>query len=215
MCNSLTAKTVIEVLLVDDEEDFLEDVCDALKYQQQIPYTLEVVGIARSGELALELARQLKPDLIVMDLIMSGLDGVQAASMLQPELPNTKVLVFSSFLDFKDITSVVNAGIRGYILKGNLKELIRGIEKVYQGEVVFPPDVIQSLFKKRFAKQALPTSKKIFPEPEIWRELTQREREIFTLYTEGHSRQEIAERLGVSMSTIKTHFHRMAKKIEL
>lgn len=202
-------QTVIEVMLVDDEEDFLEDVSDALLYQKQIPYSLDVVGMAANGEQALEMARELKPDIVVMDLVMPGLDGVQVADILFQELPLIKVLVFSSYLDFKDMQSIVNAGVRGYIVKGNLRELIRGIEKVYKDEPCFPPDVVQSLFKQQFHRQQGPQEQKLSVS---WQDLSYREREILSLHQAGFNRQDIALRLGLSTSTIKTYFRRIEKK---
>jgi len=200
-------QAVIDVMLVDDEEDFLEDISDALVYQKQIPYSIQIVGTATHGEQALKIARQLQPEIVVMDLVMPGLDGVQVADILFHELPQIKVLVFSSYLDFKDMQSIVNAGVRGYIVKGNLRELIRGIEKVYRDEPCFPPEVIQSLFKQQFSKkqdtQKLSVS---------WQDLSYREREILSLHQAGQSKQDIAERLGLSLSTIKTYFRRIEKK---
>lgn len=202
-------QTVIDVMLVDDEEDFLEDVSDALLYQKQIPYSLNVVGMACNGEQALEMARELKPEIVVMDLVMPGLDGVQVADILFQQLPLIKVLVFSSYLDFKDMQSIVNAGVRGYIVKGNLRELIRGIEKVYNDEPCFPPDVVQSLFKQQFHRQPATPHQKLSVS---WQDLSYREREILTLHQAGHNRQEIARRLGLNISTIKTYFRRIEKK---
>lgn len=199
--------SVVEVLLVDDEEDFLEDVRDALTHQELIPYTIRVVGMAHDGALAVELARSLNPDIVVMDLVMPGLDGVQIANLLYREHLHTKVLVFSSYLDFKDMDSIVRAGVRGYILKGNLRELIRGIEKVYRDEPCFPPEVIQSLFRQQFSKQEDTGRLKL-----AWQELSPREREILTLHQSGRSKQEIAEQLKLSLSTVKTYFQRIERK---
>ncbi|PKL76127.1 MAG: hypothetical protein CVV27_11850, partial [Candidatus Melainabacteria bacterium HGW-Melainabacteria-1] len=170
-------KTVVDILLVDDEEDFLEDVRDALTHQKLIPYTLRVMAMAHDGNQALELTRSLDPDIVVMDLVMPGLDGVQVADILFREQPRAKVLVFSSYLDFKDMESIVRAGVRGYIVKGNLRELIRGIEKVYRDEPCFPPEVIQSLFKQQFNKQS-ENSSRLRPS---WQELSPRERQMVSL----------------------------------
>ncbi|HEY9839205.1 MAG TPA: response regulator transcription factor, partial [Candidatus Obscuribacterales bacterium] len=169
---------------------------------------LQVVGMAHDGYQALELARSHPPDIVVMDLVMPGLDGVQVADILIRELPQSKVLVFSSYLDFKDMESIVRAGVRGYILKGNLRELIRGIEKVYRDEPCFPPEVIQSLFKQQFSKQQEDSSRlKV-----SWQELSPRERQIVSLHQAGCSKQEIAEQLKLSLSTVKTYFQRIGRK---
>lgn len=200
--------TVVEVLLVDDEEDFLEDVRDALTHQDLIPFTIKVVGMAHDGYQALELARSLNPDIVVMDLVMPGLDGVQVADMLFREQPRARVLVFSSYLDFKDMETIVRAGVRGYIVKGNLRELIRGIEKVYYDEPCFPPEVIQSLFKQQFSKRQESSSKV----QASWQDLSPRERQIVSLHQSGHSKQEIADQLKLSLSTVKTYFQRIERK---
>lgn len=146
-----------------------------------------------------------------MDLKMPGLDGVQVADILFREQAQTKVLVFSSYLDFKDMESIVRAGIRGYIVKGNLRELIRGIEKVYRGEPYFPPEVIQSLFKQQFSKQQEDDSLARIS----WQELSPREKQIVSLHRSGCSKQEIAERLKLSLSTVKTYFQRIERKFSL
>ncbi|MGV3526781.1 MAG: response regulator [Candidatus Sericytochromatia bacterium] len=204
----VSRQTVIEILLVDDEDDFLDDVRDALTYQKQIPYTLQIVGTANNGQQALDLARQLEPDIIVMDLVMPGIDGVEAANILFREQPHLKVLVFSSYLDFKDMESIVRAGVRGYILKGNLRELIRGIERVYNNEPCFPPEVIQSLFRLQFNKHQEETELT----QQAWSDLSPRERQIVSLHQAGRSRQEIAEQLSLTLSTVKTYFRRIEKK---
>lgn len=203
--------TVIDVLLVDDELDFLEEVADALKYQELIPHQINVVGLARSGQQALDLARSLQPDLIIMDLIMPGLDGLETARVLLPELPYIKVLILSSHLDFKDVHSVVQAGVRGYLLKGNITQLIRGIDKVYRNEPVFPQEVIYSLFRQQFNKNDSQSSLKMASAlpTEL---LSSREKEILSLLDSGYTRADIAEKLKLSLSTVRTYLSRIRNK---
>lgn len=204
-------QSLIEVLLVDDDTEVLEDVRDALVYQKAEPYTFEIVGVAHDGQQALNLARELEPDIIVMDLLMPGLDGVQVADVLNREAHPAKVLIFSSFLDFKDMASIVKAGVRGYIVKGNLKELVRGVTQVYQGQPWFPQEVVESLFRQQFSKQ----EDNSIRAKGSWQDLSPRERQIVTLHQEGASKQAIAEQLGVSLSTIKTYFTRIGHKYDL
>ncbi len=203
--------SVIDILLVDDEQDFLEEVTDALKYQRLIPYQLNIVGQADTGEKALEMARNLQPDLIIMDLVMPGLDGLEIAKILLPELPQAKVLILSSHLDFKDVHSVVQAGVRGYLLKGNIMELIRGIEKVYRDEPVFPQEVIHSLFRQQFTKKL--SKIKLKPKKTAQTELLSgREKEILSLSQSGYSRGDIADKLQLSLSTVRTYLSRIDNK---
>jgi len=204
--------SVIDILLVDDEHDFLDEISDALKYQRLIPYQLNIVATADSGSQALELARSLQPDLIVMDLVMAGLDGLETAKILLPELPHIKVLILSSHLDFKDVYSVVQAGVRGYLLKGNTKQLLKGIEQVYRDEPVFPQEVIHSLFQQQFSKTASQKSLTYVgaPKAEL---LSTREREILSLSQSGYSRADIADKLQLSLSTVRTYLNRINNKI--
>ncbi len=199
-------RITIQVVLVDDEEDFLEETEEGLRYYENSAYRFEVIGTAQSAEEGLLLMEETAPDIIIMDIKMPpGMDGIEAARILGRHHPNTHVLIFSSYKDFSDMETIVKAGIRGYISKGSIKELIKGMISIYKGEPYFPQEIVASLFKKQFSKKD--GSQLSFPI-----NISPREQEIILLHSEGLSRQEISERLKISRSSINTYFQRIQKK---
>lgn len=196
----------IQVVLIDDEEDFLEETEEGLRYYENSEYHFEVIGTAQSAEEGILLMEEISPDIVIMDIKMPpGMDGIQAAKILGQSHPNTLVLIFSSYKDFSDMETIVKAGIHGYISKGSIKELIKGMISVYQGEPYFPPEIVASLFKKQFSKKGVPH----LPLP---LNISPREQEIISLHEKGLSRQEISEQLKISRSSVNTYFQRIQKK---
>ena len=199
-------RVTIQIILVDDEEDFLEETEEGLRYYENSHYRFEVIGTAQSAEEGLLLMQENPPDIIIMDIKMPpGMDGIEAAEILRVNHPNTHVLIFSSYKDFSDMETIVKTGIRGYISKGSIKELIKGLISVYEGEPYFPPDIVASLFKKQF-------SKKDVTHVSLPLNISPREQEIILLHHQGLSRQEISEHLKISRSSVNTYFQRIQKK---
>ncbi len=196
----------IQIVLVDDEEDFLENTQDGLKYHKGSNYVFNVVATARSGEEGIALIEKHHPDIAVMDIKMPpGIDGIEAARHLHKTVPETRVLIFSSYKDFSDMETIVNAGVRGYIPKGSIKELIKGIISVWEGEPYFPQEIVASLFRKQFSKEDPGISLNAY-------QLTPREKEIVLLHRQGLSKQEICDTLKISISSVRTYFRRIEQR---
>jgi DNA-binding NarL/FixJ family response regulator len=199
-------RVMIRVILVDDEEDFLEETEEGLRYYENSTYGFEVIGTAQSAEEGLLLIEETAPDILIMDIKMPpGMDGIEAAKILGQSHPDIHVLIFSSYKDFSDMETIVKAGIRGYISKGSIKELIKGVISIYQGEPYFPQEIVASLFKKQF-------SKKEVPHLSLPLNISPREQEIILLHNQGMSRQEISDHLKISRSSVNTYFQRIQKK---
>jgi DNA-binding NarL/FixJ family response regulator len=192
---------VIRVLIVDDHAVVREGLRAFLELQPDV----EVVGEAGDGRAALEQAEQLRPEVILMDLVMPGLDGVGAMRRLRTSLPEGRVIVLTSFLDEARLLPAIRAGAAGYLLKNTEPaELVRAIRAAHRGETIIDPSAAAQLVRAIAAGGASPP-----PEPE---RLTRREREVLELIARGQSNKRIALALGISEKTVKTHVgHLLAK----
>jgi DNA-binding NarL/FixJ family response regulator len=176
----------IRVLLADDHSLVRKGFRRMLEDEEGI----EVVGEAANGPEAIELALQLRPKVIVMDLAMPELDGIQATSQIRKELPDTAVLILSMYSEDTYIRNAMSAGARGYLLKNALEvDLPYAIKEVAAGRSVFPAG---------FSK---PTA----GEDSDFDKLTQRERQVLHHIVQGKSNKEIAGILGVSVNTVSVH----------
>jgi DNA-binding NarL/FixJ family response regulator len=192
---------VIRVLIVDDHAVVREGLRTFLQLQDG----LEVVGEAADGLQALEGAEALRPDVILMDLVMPKLDGVGAMRQLRARVPDSRVIVLTSFLDDERLLPAIEAGAAGYVLKDvEPAELARAIRAAYAGEAIIAPSAAARLLQA-IADRPRPVA----VEPE---RLTRREREVLTLIAGGRSNKRIAFELGISEKTVKTHVgHVLAK----
>ena len=192
----------IKVLIADDHTVVRKGIRALLETEPGIT----VVGEAADGEDAIHKALALKPDVILMDLVMPKLDGVQAIKELREVLPEAKVLVLTSFAEDRRIVAAIEAGALGYLLKDSSPEdLVRAIREVHRGESSLHPKVAQQLIKKlqRPAEE---------PERE---ELTARERKVLALIARGLSNREIARELSISEPTVRTHVSNILRKLGL
>lgn len=192
----------IKVLIADDHTVVRKGIRALLETEPGIT----VVGEAADGEDAIHRALALKPDVILMDLVMPKLDGVQAIKELREVLPEIKVLVLTSFAEDRRIVAAIEAGALGYLLKDSSPEdLARAIREVHRGESSLHPKVAQQLVKKlqRPAEE---------PERE---ELTARERKVLALIARGLSNREIARELSISEPTVRTHVSNILRKLGL
>ncbi len=193
---------MISVLIVDDHAVVREGLRTFLELQDG----LEVVGEAADGREAVEQARQLKPDVILMDLVMPELDGVGAMRTLRDEAPDSRVLVLTSFLDDERLLPAIQAGAAGYLLKNvEPSELARAIHAADRGEAIIDPTAAARLVRA-FADSAGSRA----PEPE---RLTRREREVLELIAGGRSNKRIALELGISEKTVKAHVGHVLEKL--
>jgi DNA-binding NarL/FixJ family response regulator len=170
---------------------------------------IEVVGEAATGEVAMMLAESLQPDVIVMDLRMPGINGIEATRRIVQAHPQIRILVVTLFEDDDSVFAALRAGARGYILKdANEVEVLRAIRAVSSGEAIFSTTIAQHLIDffaaPRPTQPALP-----FPE------LTDREREILVLIAQGRSNAEIARSLVISMKTVRNYISSIFSKLQV
>lgn len=197
--------TSIRLIIADDHRFFRDGVRGVL----QAVGGFEVVGEAANGEEAVEQAAALQPDVILMDLQMPGVNGIEATRRILRASPRTGVIVVTMFEDTDSVLAAMRAGARGYILKdADEEELIRSIRAVYHGEALFGPAVAQRLlnYLVDVTPRALPAT---FPE------LTDREREVLALIAQGLSNQEIADRLTTSLKTARNHVSNILNKLQV
>jgi DNA-binding NarL/FixJ family response regulator len=193
---------MISVLIVDDHAVVREGLRTFLDLQDG----LDVVGEAENGRQAVEHARALKPDVILMDLVMPELDGVAAMQALRNEVPESRVIVLTSFLDDERLLPAIQAGAAGYLLKNvEPSELARAIHAAHRGEAIIDPTAAARLVQA-FADRAAVRP----PEPE---RLTRREHEVLELIVGGRSNKRIALELGISEKTVKTHVGHVLEKL--
>jgi len=189
----------IAVLIVDDHSVVRE----GLRVFLQLQDGIEVAGEAGDGEDALEQALALRPDVILMDLVMPNLDGVAAMRELRARVPESRVIVLTSFLDDERLLPAIQAGAAGYLLKNSEPaELVRAIRAAHGGETIIDPTVASRLV------QAIADGRRSAAD----QALTRREREVLELIARGRSNKRIAFELGISEKTVKTHVgHVLAK----
>jgi DNA-binding NarL/FixJ family response regulator len=190
----------IRVLIVDDHAVVREGLRTFLELQDG----LEVVGEAGDGEEALPLAEQLRPDVVLMDLVMPRLDGVGAMRELRERVPAARVIVLTSFLDDDRLMPAIRAGAAGYLLKNvQPQELARAIRLADAGETLIDPAVAARLVAAVADGDAA--------EPD--HQLTPREHEVLDLIARGFSNKRIALQLGVAEKTVKTHVSHVLAKL--
>jgi DNA-binding NarL/FixJ family response regulator len=191
----------IRVLVADDHAVVREGLRVFLELQEGI----EVVGEAGDGEEALALAEHLRPDVVLMDLVMPRRDGVAAMRELRRRLPDTRVIALTSFLDDERLLPAIQAGAAGYLLKDiEPSELARAVRAAKAGEAILDPAAAARLVEA-VAQGATPA-------PATRERLTRREQEVLELLARGRSNKRIAFELGISEKTVKAHVgHVLAK----
>ena len=168
---------------------------------------MKVVGEAADGDEALRMARELSPDVVLMDINMPGMNGLAVTEVLRKEVPNMKVLILSVHSNKEYIFRVIQAGAHGYVSKeAPPEELVRAIESVYAGEPHFSEDI---------ARAALSEFVNTGGKKEPFAQLTIREREVLVLIAEGASNKEIADRLSIGVRTIETHRERIMRRLNI
>ncbi|GGE77437.1 response regulator transcription factor [Priestia taiwanensis] len=193
---------MISVLLIDDHEMVRMGVSTYLSLQTD----MTVVGEAENGEKGIELALSLRPDIILMDLVMDGIDGIEATKEIMKQWPSAKIIVVTSFLDDEKLYPVIEAGATSYLLKtSRASDIADAIRATYNGESVLEPKVTGKMMNMmRNKNTTLPHE-----------ELTERELEILLLMTEGKSNQEIADELFIALKTVKTHVSNILSKLDV
>ena len=170
---------------------------------------LEVIGTADNGRQALTLVRRLKPDVVIMDIAMPELNGIDATRQILDEVPDAKVIALSMHSEKQFIESMLQAGAAGYLLKDSaFEELIKAIRLVCAGKKYLSPDVTDIVLQDFL-------SPSIGKDVENEQDLSLREREVLQLISEGRSMREIAERLNISVKTVESHRKNIMDKLNL
>jgi NarL family two-component system response regulator LiaR len=192
----------IRVLVVDDQAIVRKGICALLTEVDDI----EVIGEAGNGEEAVAQAAALKPDVILMDLVMPGVDGIKATSRITSEL-GLKVLVLTSFVGDDQVFPAIKAGALGYLLKDSMPaDLLQAIRQVQRGE----PSLHPTIARKVLYEMQQPASHPPTPDP-----LTERELEVLRLVAQGISNRKIAEALVVTEATVRSHVSNILSKLHL
>jgi DNA-binding NarL/FixJ family response regulator len=195
----------IRILIADDHHVVRRGLAFFLKTQRDI----EIIGEAGNGREAVELARTLKPDLILMDLVMPEMDGIQATKIIKTELPEIKIMMLTSFSDQDHVIPALEAGASGYQLKDiEPDELINCIKKIMSGENQLHPKATSHLLANLSNKDKIDDNKLIS-------ELTKRELDVLKEIAKGKSNKEIASSLFITEKTVKTHVSNLLSKLDL
>ncbi len=204
-------KKKIGVLLVDDHAV----VRQGLRMFIEMQNDMEVVGEGSNGAEAVDLSARLSPDVILLDLLMPQMDGVEATRKILEGNPKSRVLILTSFGDDDKVFPAIRAGAQGYLLKDiQPRDLVQAIRETYLGKAQLHPDVAQRLMAAVSGNVPIKEPKSISLPKEL-EGLTEREREVLELIARGLTNREIAEKMVISEKTVKTHVSNLLDKLEL
>jgi len=196
-------QTPIRVLVVDDHAIVRKGVQALLSEVEGI----DVIGEAGDGVEAISQTETLQPDVILMDLVMPRMDGIEAIARISGEHPTTRLLALTSFAGDDKVFPAIKAGALGYLLKdSDPEDLVRAIRQVYRGEPSLPSDIARKVLQEL----SRPVDRNPTPEP-----LTEREVEVLSLVAKGLSNQEIADQLVIAEVTVRTHVSHILSKLHL
>jgi DNA-binding NarL/FixJ family response regulator len=201
----------IRVLLADDQALLRHGFTMIINAQPD----MEIVGEAADGAQAVAKAASLRPDVILMDIRMPGMDGIEATRRIVAQHTEVRVIILTTFDLDEYAVFGLRAGASGFLLKNvETADLLAGIRVVASGDAVLAPSTTRRLLDT-FASTLPPASKPGTPQPDVLAPLTQRERQVFTEMASGASNPEIADRLTLSENTVKTHVNRVLAKLSL
>jgi len=196
----------IRILIADDHTIVRQGLARLLNDQPD----LKVVGEAVNGRQAVDKALELKPEIIIMDIAMPQLNGIEAAKRIRKKLPKTKILILSMYSHEHYIHELFETGISGYLLKDSSgRDIIQAIHAALNNETFLSPSISKVLVDTYRSPQRSSSR------AERYKQLSNREREVFQLIAEGHSTRQIAEMLCVSISTIKSHRAKIMEKLDV
>lgn len=186
----------MKIIIIDDDPV----VVDALQMITEAS-GVEVIGTGNDGNKAFELYENLKPDVVLMDIRMSPVNGMEATGRIMDKYPDARILLVTTFQDEEYIAGALSMGCMGYILKQNVKGIVPALNAVVSGQMVFDSQIIDKIGK--------PDIKKKFPE------LSDREEEILELVAKGMNNKEISDTLYLSQGTVRNYISQMLEKLEL
>ena len=205
MNNNTKKKKKIKVLLADDHPVVRKGIRGWLSGVEN----LEVVDEAVNGQEAIAKVKALSPDVVLMDVDMPKMNGLEATKIIRKECPNTRVVILSMHTNKSVVLQIIQSGAQGYVLKdAPPADLLRAIESVDSGEPFFSPDINQIVLNQYLAEtgaEPSPTATK----------LTNRERQVLGMIAEGQSNKEMADKMGVGVRTVETHRERMMAKLKI
>lgn len=192
----------IRLLLIDDHQMVRLGLTSYFSVQDDI----EVIGEASNGLEGLEMALSMRPDVILMDLVMEVMDGIESTQKILAEWPEAKIIILTSFIDDEKVFPAMEAGASGYILKtSSASEIADAVRRIDRGEPVFEEKVSEKMLTRQV-------------EENTWHphdDLTNREFEVLQLIAKGRSNQEIADELFITLKTVKTHVSNILSKLEV
>jgi DNA-binding NarL/FixJ family response regulator len=204
----MVADERIRLLIADDHELFRRGLRMVLEDEDDI----EIVDEAGDGEVAVELAREHAPDVVVMDVRMPGLSGIQAARRIKEEEPGTKILVLTISDEEDDLYDAIKAGANGYLLKEiSIDEIANAVRSVHSGQSLISPSMASKLLDEFAAMIKKEEQKEEVPAPR----LTPREMEVLEHVAQGMNNREIAKALFISENTVKNHVRNILEKLHL
>ncbi|QTJ44715.1 response regulator transcription factor [Dolosigranulum pigrum] len=193
---------MIKLLLVDDHQMVRLGLSSYFSIQDD----MEVIGEAEDGQEGVEQALSLRPDVILMDLVMDGMDGIEATKEILVQWPEAKIIIVTSFIDDEKVFPAMEAGASGYMLKtSSASEIADAIRSAYEGDTVFEEEVTQKIIERNHMPQ----------EYLLHDDLTNRETEILQLIAQGLSNQEIADECFITLKTVKTHVSNILSKLDV
>jgi len=196
----------IRVLVVDDHTIVRDGICALLR----LAGDMEVVGEAANGREALEMVRKSMPNVLLMDIAMPIMDGLEATRRIRKECPQVKVLVLTQYDDKEYVFPVIEAGASGFISKtAASSDLVSAIRSLYHGDSFLSPSVARILVED-YQQEA-----SVRKEQDPHRQLTNREREILKLFAEGYTTREIADMLVISVKTVEGHKTNLMSKLDI
>ena len=197
---------LIRIIVADDHTIVRQGLVRLLEDQPD----LEVVGEAINGRVAVEKAMALQPDIVIMDIAMPLMNGIEAAKRIRKHLPNTKILILSMYSHEYYIHELLETGISGYLLKDSSgRDILKAIHAAMKNETFLSPYI------SKMVVDSYLSPRKVSSREERFKKLSNREREVFQLIAEGHSTKQIADMLYVSVSTVKSHRSKIMEKLSI